>query len=279
MSGLGPEQRELVLATAHQIRLDALEMVHQAGCGHPGGPLGMAEMLAVLYRTQMRFDPAQPDEMGRDRFVLSNGHTCAGLYSILSQVGFFDRTMLRSFRKLGSPLQGHPHRGSLPGVDMSTGSLGTGLSVAAGMALAAKADGRDLRVYASTSDGENQEGQPWEMATSAVHYDLDNLCLMLDWNGIQIDGNTSDVMDAGDLRAKWEAFGWHALEIDGHDVDALYAAFEEAKAEKGRPSILCCRTSIGKGVSFMEDTSAFHGCAPDDEQYETALAELTAAAP
>ena len=142
-----------------------------------------------------------------------------------------------------------------------------------------KLDGLDLRVYASTSDGENQEGQPWEMATSAVHYGLDNLCLMLDWNGIQIDGNTSDVMDTGNLRAKWESFGWHALEVDGHSVDALFGAFEEAKAENGRPSILCCRTSIGKGVSFMEDTSAFHGCAPDDEQYETALAELTAAAP
>ena len=271
---LDPERLRRVRRAAHQIRLDAIEMTHAATCGHPGGPLGMAEMMATLFLEHLVLDPKNPSWPGRDRFVLSNGHTCAGLYSILSQLGFFPRTLLPTFRKFGSPLQGHPHLGELPGVEMATGSLGNGVSVAAGMALQAKASGMPVRIYASTSDGENQEGQPWEQATSSVHYDLDNLCLLLDWNNVQIDGHVEDVMSVGDLAAKWASFGWFVQKVDGHDVAAVHAALSRAKEEKGRPSMIVCKTTLGRGVSYMENNPKFHGVAPNDEEYAQALREL-----
>ncbi|HEX9792472.1 MAG TPA: transketolase [Planctomycetota bacterium] len=269
----------VLAAHANRMRRDVVRMAHAAGCGHPGGPLGLAEIFSVLYFERMALDPAQAGHPDRDRLVLSNGHCCAILYTALARRGFFPVEELHTFRKFGSHLQGHPHLGALPGIEMSTGSLGNGVSVAAGMALAHKLDGRAARVYAITSDGENQEGQPWEMATSAVHYGLDNLTLVLDWNGIQIDGRTADVMDTGDLAAKWRAFGWHVEEVDGHDLGALRAAFDAAEAETGRPSLIAARTTIGKGVSFMEDTSAFHGKAPNDAEAVLALGELGDPAP
>lgn len=271
---LTPERIREIHRAAHQIRLDAIEMTHEARCGHPGAPLGMAEILATLFLAKMRLDPDRPDWFERDRFVLSNGHACAGLYSILSQLGYFPREELKTFRKLGSRLQGHPHYGDLPGVEMATGSLGNGVSAAAGMALAAKRDGLPTRVYATTSDGENQEGQPWEQATSSVHYRLDNLCLLLDWNGIQIDGKVDQVMSVGNLAAKWAAFGWFVQEVDGHDVAHVHAALTRAEQEKGRPSMIACRTTLGKGVSYMENNPKFHGTAPTDEEYRQALREL-----
>lgn len=256
------------------MRRDVIRMVHAAGCGHPAGPLGMAEMISALYFHEMAVDPDCADHPERDRFVLSNGHCCAALYSTLARRGFFPSAQLADFRKFGSPLQGHPHRGAIPGIEMSTGSLGTGVSVAGGMALAAKLDGSESRVYAITSDGENQEGQPWENATAAVHHGLSNLTLLLDWNGIQIDGRTKDVMDPGDLAAKYAAFGWHALTVDGHDLNALLDALAAAREETRRPSFLACRTIIGKGVSYMEDKPDFHGKAPNDDEARQALAEL-----
>lgn len=268
-----PSQDELA-RVANRLRRDVIRMVHAAGCGHPGGPLGLADLFAALYFAELRVDPAHPDHPSRDRLVLSNGHCCAILYSALARRGFFEPASLASFRKMGSPFQGHPHYGHLPGVEMSTGSLGNGVSVAAGMALGHKIDGNPGRVYAVTSDGENEEGQVWEMATSSTHYELGNLTLILDWNGIQIDGPTKQVMDTGDLSAKWRAFGWHVQEIDGHDLPTIRAALRAAEDEKHRPSILCCRTTIGKGVSYMEDTAAFHGKAPSDEECVQALREL-----
>ena len=259
---------------ANTLRQDIIRMVHTAGCGHPGGPLGLADIFAALYWAEMKVDPEQPNSPDRDRLVLSNGHCCAVLYSALARRGFFPVDELATFRKFGSRLQGHPHQGGLPGVDMSTGSLGTGVSAAAGMALAHVLDGRSSRVYCITSDGENEEGQVWEMATSSVHYGLSNLTLILDWNGIQIDGATKDVMDVGDLAAKWEAFGWHVQRVPGHDLPAILAALDAARDETERPSILACQTTIGKGVSYMENTSAFHGMAPNDAQAEQALTEL-----
>ncbi len=259
---------------ANRLRRDVIRMVHAAGCGHPGGPLGLADLFAVLYFAEMALDPAEPWHPDRDRLVLSNGHCCAILYSALARRGFFPVEELATFRSFGSRLQGHPHYGHLPGVEMSTGSLGNGVSVAAGMALAQRLDGRRSRVFAVTSDGENQEGQPWEMAASAVHDGLGNLTLLLDWNGIQIDGPTSEVLDTGDLAAKWAAFGWHVQTVDGHDPAALLRALEAARGEGRRPSMICCRTIIGKGVSFMENTNAFHGKAPTDEEAVQALREL-----
>jgi len=276
-----PESKDAaeINGIANRIRRDVIRMVHAAGCGHPGGPLGLAEIFATLYFQELRLDPENPDHPLRDRLVLSNGHCCAVLYSSLARRGFFPADSLHTFRKFGSPLQGHPHKGHLPGIEMSTGSLGNGVSVAAGMALAAKMDKLPTRIFAITSDGESQEGQPWEMATAAAHYGLGNLTLLLDWNGIQIDGRTEDVMDPGDIGAKYAAFGWHVQEVDGHDLENLSSALAAAKEETSRPSLLACRTVIGKGVSYMEDVSDFHGMAPNDEQAKLALQELGDPAP
>jgi transketolase len=268
-------ERQAIAAAAHQIRVDVVNMVHAAACGHPGGPIGMADFMATLWFRHLNITQANLDDPRRDRFVLGNGHTCAGLYSILAQKGFLPREELLSFRKLGSRLQGHPHRNPRVGIDMSTGSLGTGLSTAQGMALAARINGwEETRVYATSSDGESQEGQIWEAATSAAHYGLGNLTVLVDFNNIQIDGVMREVMNVRDLRAKYETFGWHALDVDGHDIDEVDAALWEAKHVTDRPSALICHTTIGKGVSFMENKASWHGVAPNDAEARAALAEL-----
>lgn len=271
---LAPDRKEAVLAAAHQIRVDAVRMVHAATCGHPGGPLGMADFMAVLFLEHFNLTPENKLDPERDRFVLGNGHTCAGYYAALAVKGLIPREELLTFRKFGSPLQGHPHRNLDLGIDFSTGSLGNSLSVAGGMALAAKRNGWPTRVYSTSSDGESQEGQIWEAATSAAHYGLANLTVLVDFNNIQIDGHMRDVMDVRDLRVKYEAFGWHAVDVDGHDIDAVHDALEAARAETQRPSAIIAHTILGKGVSFMEDKPGWHGVAPDDEQLATALAEL-----
>lgn len=273
---LTTDQRARILEMAHQVRIDAIRMTHAAASGHPGGPLGMADFMAVLFHAHLSLRPENLSEPDRDRFILGNGHTCAGYYSLLSQIGLIPREQLLTFRKLGSPLQGHPHRNPELGIDMSTGSLGNGLSVGVGMALAARLSGWQNRVYVTSSDGESQEGQVWEAATSAAHYGVENLTVLVDFNNIQIDGYMREVMDVRDLRAKYEAFGWWAVDVDGHDVDAVDAALCEAREVQGRPGVLICHTTIGKGVSFMENDPGWHGKPPGDEEAARALAELGA---
>ncbi|MFT7668299.1 MAG: transketolase [Planctomycetota bacterium] len=274
---LTTELREKITNGARQVRIDVVNMVHAAACGHPGGPIGMADFMATLWHGHLNLTKDNLHDPKRDRFVLGNGHTCAGYYSLLAQKEILEHDELITFRKLGSRLQGHPHRSAEMGIDMSTGSLGTGLSTAQGMALAARLNGwDDTRVYCTSSDGESQEGQIWEAATSAAHYKLGNLTVLVDFNNIQIDGVMREVMDVRDLRLKYEAFGWHALDVDGHDVDAIDAALCEAKTVTDRPSALICKTLIGKGVSYMEDQAGWHGVAPNDEEAKTALAELGA---
>lgn len=276
---LAPERRAEIAAAAHRVREDVLRMVHAAKCGHPGGPLGMADFMSVLFLEHLDLTPENLHAPDRDRFVLGNGHTCAGYYALLAAKGIVPRDELLRFRKFGSPLQGHPHRNLDLGIDFSTGSLGNSLSVAAGMALAARMNGWKTRVYSTSSDGESQEGQIWEAATSAAHYGLGNLTVVVDFNNVQIDGHMRDVMDVRDLREKYEAFGWHAWDVDGHDIDAVDDAFRAAEAETERPSAIIAYTTIGKGVSFMEDQPGWHGVAPNDEQLAAALAELAAAMP
>ena len=262
---------------ARELRIDVLKMLNKAGSGHPGGSLGMADVFTTLwFGGHMHVDPKNPAWADRDRFVLSNGHICPILYAILARKGYFPRDDLWTLRQLGSPLQGHPDFHHTVGVDCCTGSLGNGVSVALGMALAARVTGKHYRVYVGSSDGESEEGQVWEMAEAAAHHGVDNLTVLVDWNGIQIDGFTKDGMDVRDLRAKYEAFGWHAVTVDGHDMPALHAALEQAKTVKGRPQVICCRTVLGKPISFMENVSKWHGVAPDDAQLATALAELGA---
>jgi transketolase len=272
---LTPKKQQEIEAVARQMRVDIVEMVHAAACGHPGGPLGMADFMATLWVEHMGIEPGNLHDPKRDRFVLGNGHTCAGLYAVLAHKGIIPREMLKSFRKLGSPLQGHPHKNPELGIDMSTGSLGTGLSTAQGMALAAKINGWPTRVYVTSSDGESEEGQIWEAATSAAHYGLANLTVLVDFNNIQIDGVMREVMDVRDLREKYAAFGWHAIDVDGHDIAAIDAALCAAREETARPSALICHTTIGKGVSFMEGKASWHGVAPNDAEAQEALAELS----
>jgi transketolase len=260
---------------ARELRIDVLRMLEQAGSGHPGGSLGMTDVFTTLwFGGFLRTDPKRPDWDARDRFVLSNGHICPILYAILARKGYFPREDLWTLRKLGSPLQGHPDFHFTKGVDCCTGSLGNGVSVALGMALAARVTGKDYRVYVGSSDGENQEGQIWEMATAAAHHKVDNLTVLVDWNGIQIDGYTRDVMDVRDLGAKWEAFGWHAQTVDGHDMRALDAALRAARGIEGRPQVLLCRTVMGTPISFMLDKPKWHGVTPNREELVAALAEL-----
>jgi len=262
---------------SNEMRADVLRIVSRANSGHPGGALGMADLLTVLYAKYLRHDPANPDWPDRDRFVLSNGHACPILYAILADRGYFPREELWSFRKLGAMLQGHPSTAwKVPGLEASSGSLGNGLSVALGMALGAKVAGRDARVYCCVSDGELEEGQPWEAATAAAYHKADNLCVIVDWNGIQIDGYTRDVMDPGDLAAKFRAFGWNVREIDGHDHEAIMAAFTSFLAAKGSgaPTVIAAHTILGKGVSFMENVPKWHHGALDDAQLDQAMQEL-----
>ena len=262
--------------TAAQIRLDILEEVHAASSGHPGGSLSIAEIITYLYYVEMNVDPANPQWADRDRFVLSKGHTAPALYAALAEKGFFSRDELCKLRQVDSFLQGHPDMKGTPGVDMSTGSLGLGFSTACGMALAAKIDNKSYRTYSIVGDGESEEGQIWEAAMFAAHYKLDNLCVVFDWNGLQIDGPVTEVMNPTPHDKKLEAFGFHVITIDGHDFDAIEAAFNEAKTVKGKPTAIIAKTVKGKGVSFMENQVGWHGSAPNDEQYAQAVAEIKA---
>lgn len=266
---------ERLKQVARSIRLDIIEMTHAAGSGHPGGSLSAAEIMAVLYFGVMRHDPKRPGWEGRDRFFLSKGHACPVLYAALGEAGYFDKSQFLKFRKLGSMLQGHPHRLRTPGVEASSGSLGQGLSLACGAALGFKLDGKPNRVYCLLGDGELQEGQVWEAAMAAGHYKLDNLCAIVDYNGLQIDGQVEQVMGLAPLAEKWRAFRWNAMEVDGHRVEALSSAFERASGAKGKPTVLLARTVKGKGVSFMENRAEWHGRAPNREEHEKALNELT----
>ena len=260
--------------TACKVRLGALEAVYSGKSGHPGGSLSAADILTYLYFAQMHVDPQNPRWPERDRFVLSKGHTCPALYTVLALKGFFPMEELKKFRHPGAMLQGHPDMKNIPGIDMSTGSLGQGFSAACGMALAAKLDQKDYRVYAVAGDGEIQEGQIWEAAMFAGHRKLDNLCLIVDNNGLQIDGRVGEICSPYPIAEKFTAFGFHAIEVDGHDFDALEAAFEQAKQTKGKPTVLVAKTIKGKDVSFMSDNVAWHGAAPNEEQYQTAVTDL-----
>ena len=262
--------------TANNVRKNIIEGVYNAGCGHPGGSLSIADIITYLYFEELRIDPKNPKDPKRDRFVLSKGHTAPALYATLALKGFFPAEELKKLRQVDSFLQGHPDMKGTPGVDMSTGSLGLGISSAAGMALAAKIDGKDYRVYTVVGDGESEEGQVWEAAMLASHYKLDNLCVIVDWNGLQIDGSVEEVMNPTPHDKKLEAFGSHVISIDGHDFYAIKAAFDEAKTVKGKPTAIIAKTVKGKGVSFMENKVNWHGSAPNDEQYAAALAELNA---
>ena len=261
---------------ATKVRMGIVTATHSAGSGHPGGSLSIADILAYLYFEEMNIDPANPKMADRDRFVLSKGHCAPGLYSTLANRGFFPVEELLTLRKSGARLQGHPDMNLVPGVDMSTGSLGLGISAAAGMALAGKIDNKDYRVYTAVGDGESEEGQVWEACMFAAHYKLDNLCVIVDWNGLQIDGPVAEVMNPTPHDKKLEAFGFHVISIDGHDFDAIEAAFKEARSVKGKPTAIVAKTTKGKGVSFMENSVKWHGAAPNDEQAAIALAELNA---
>jgi len=261
---------------ARCVRLGVIEGTHAAKSGHPGGSLSIADVLTYLYFEEMNIDPANPGMEGRDRFVLSKGHCAPALYATLANRGFFPVEELTTLRKIGTRLQGHPDMTLTPGVDMSTGSLGLGISSAAGMALAAKIDGKDYRVYTAVGDGESEEGQVWEACMFAAHYKLDNLCVIIDWNGLQIDGPVAEVLNPTPHDKKLEAFGFHVISIDGHDFEQIEAAFQEAKTVKGKPTAIIAKTVKGKGVSFMENKVNWHGSAPNDEQYAAAVAELNA---
>ena len=260
---------------ALRLRRHVVEMVYQAGSGHPGGSLGMAEMFVSLYLAgELNIRPEEPKWDDRDRFVLSKGHISPGYYAALAIAGYFSEDLLPTFRKLGSPLQGHPCMLKGTGMDMSSGSLGQGLSVANGMAIAAKLDGKSYRVYVMLGDGEVQEGQVWEAAMTSAHHKLDNVCAILDYNDLQIDGKVSEIMDVAPLAGKWKAFGWNVIEIDGNDFDQIFDAFDQARATEGKPTIIVAKTIKGKGVSFMENACEWHGKAPSEEQYRQAMSDL-----
>ena len=258
---------------ANNVRKGIVTAVHSAKAGHPGGSLSAADVYTFLYFEEMNIDPANPDMENRDRFVLSKGHTAPGLYSTLANRGFFPVEDLKTFRHLGSYLQGHPCI-EIPGVDMSSGSLGQGISVAVGMALGAKLSNKDNRVYTLLGDGELQEGQVWEAAMFAGHRKLDNLCVIVDNNNLQIDGPITEVCSPYPIDKKFEAFNFHVINVDAHDFDALRAAFNEAKETKGMPTCIVAHSVKGKGVSFMENNVGWHGKAPNDAEYETAMADL-----
>jgi transketolase len=272
------EQTKLAMLTekARAIRIGAVEAVYSASSGHPGGSLSIADIVAYLYFAEMNVDPADPKKADRDRFVLSKGHTAPALYAALAEKGYFAKENLKTLRQVDSFLQGHPDMKHTPGVDMSSGSLGLGISAAAGMALSAKISGDAYRVYTIVGDGESEEGQVWEAAMFSAHYKLDNLCAFIDWNGLQIDGKVTDVMNPTPLDEKFKAFGWNVIMIDAHDFEQIEAACETARACKGKPTAVICKSVKGKGVSFMENQVGWHGKAPNKEQYETAIAELSA---
>ncbi len=262
--------------TACKVRMGVIESTHGAKAGHPGGSLSAAEVFTYLYFKEMNIDPKNPKWEDRDRFVLSKGHTAPGLYAALAYRGFFPVEDLPTLRHIDSYLQGHPNMNTVPGVDMSTGSLGQGVSTAVGMAMAAKYTGKTNRVYSLLGDGEIQEGQVWEACMAASHYKLDNLCIIVDNNGLQIDGNVKDVMSPYPIVEKLEAFGMNVIAVNGHSFEELEKAFEAAKATTGKPTAIVMTTVKGKGVSYMENDAGWHGKAPNDAEYEQAMAELTA---
>lgn len=270
------EEKKNLAVTACKVRMGVIEATHGAKSGHPGGSLSAADLFTYLYFKQLRIDPKNPRWDDRDRFVLSKGHTAPGLYSALALRGFFPTADLPTLRHIGSYLQGHPNMNMTPGVDMSTGSLGQGISTAAGMALAARVRGKDYHTYALLGDGEIQEGQVWEAFMFSAHYKLDNLTVFIDNNNLQIDGQVCDVMSPYPIDEKLAAFGFHVININGHDLDAIAAAIDEALATKGKPTAIIMKTIKGKGVSFMENKAGWHGRAPNDEEYETAMQELRA---
>ena len=259
---------------AKKLRRHVITMIATAGSGHPGGSLSAADIITALYFRTLRHDPENPQWSERDRFILSKGHAAPILYAALAEAGYFPLAELQTLRKMDSRLQGHTDRNLTPGVEMSAGSLGMGLSFAIGVALAARLDSKTYRTYALLSDGECQEGQTWEAALAAGHFRLDNLTAMVDYNGIQLSGRTCDIMNLEPLIEKWQAFGWHVIDIDGHSFDELLAAFPKAEKTKGKPTVIIARTIKGKGVSFMENNVAFHGKAPTPEEAERALKEL-----
>ena len=269
------EKKQLQIL-ACKIRMGIIDSTNAAKCGHPGGSLSAAEMFTYLYNKELNIDPKNPKWEDRDRFVLSKGHTAPGLYSALAYKGFFPVEDLLTLRKIDSYLQGHPNMAMVPGVDMSTGSLGQGISVAVGMALGLRLQGKTSRVYTLLGDGEIQEGQVWEACMAASHYKLDNLCVIVDNNGLQIDGNIEKVMSPYPIDEKLKAFGFHVMVIDGHDFDQIEAAFAEAKTIKGKPCAILMKTVKGKDVSFMENNAGWHGKATNPAEYETAMTELKA---
>lgn len=274
---MNSEKIKMLKKTAAEVRLGILEGVYNAGSGHPGGSLSAADVMTYLYFCEMNIDPQNPKMPNRDRFVLSKGHAAPLYYSVLANRGYFPKEDLATLRKLDSYLQGHPDMKHTPGVDMSTGSLGLGISAACGMALAGKMGKYDYRVYTMIGDGESEEGQVWEAAMFAAHYKLDNLCALLDLNGLQIDGKITDVMDPTPHDEKFRAFGWNVFTCDAHDFDSIEAAFNEAKnANNGKPSVIISSSVKGKGVSFMENQCGWHGKAPSKEEYETAVSEIKA---
>lgn len=272
-----PQEIKKLKITACKVRMGVVEATHGAKAGHPGGSLSAAELFTYLYFKEMNVDPKEPKWEERDRFVLSKGHTAPGLYSALALRGFFPVEDLPTLRHIDSYLQGHPNMNTVPGVDMSTGSLGQGISCACGMALGAKHQGKTFRVYTLLGDGEIQEGQVWEACMFAAHYKLDNLCVIVDNNGLQIDGDVAKVMSPYPIVDKLEAFGFHVEAIDGHDFEQLEAAMNTARATKGQPTAIVMKTTKGKGVSYMENQAGWHGKAPNDAEYAQAMQELNAA--
>ena len=269
-------EKKQLMATACKVRMGVIEGTHSAKAGHPGGSLSAADMFTYLYFKEMNVDPKNPKWEDRDRFVLSKGHTAPGLYAALANRGFFPVEDLLTLRHIGSYLQGHPNMNETPGVDMSTGSLGQGISAAAGMALAAKYMGKSCRVYTLLGDGEIQEGEVWEALMFAHQYKLDNLCVIIDNNGLQIDGNIADVMSPYPILDKLRSFGFEAVEIDGHDFEQIEQVFQKARETKGVPFAIVMKTVKGKGVSYMENQAGWHGKAPNDEEYAQAMSELKA---
>ncbi|MBQ3038910.1 MAG: transketolase [Clostridia bacterium] len=259
---------------ANKVRKNALTAVYTPNSGHPGGSLSIADILTLLYFEVMNIDPKNPQNPDRDRFVLSKGHTAPALYSVLAERGFFPVDDIKTFRNISSYLQGHPDMKGVPGVDMSTGSLGQGVCAAGGMALSAKLDNKDFRVYTILGDGELEEGQVWEQAMFAAHYKLDNLTAFIDFNGLQIDGDVTQVMNPTPIDKKFEAFGWHVITCSAHDFNELENAVNEAKNTKGKPTAIIMKSVKGKNVSFMENQAGWHGAAPNKEQYEQAITEL-----
>lgn len=266
--------KDMLQQKAKEVRREIVKMITEAGSGHPGGSLSAADILTYLYFHEMNIDPQEPKKEERDKFILSKGHAAPVLYAALALRGFFPVDELATLRKLGSRLQGHPDMHKVPGVEMSTGSLGQGLSAAIGMALANKLNNSPSRVFVMLGDGEMQEGQVWEAAMATAHYQLDNITGFLDYNGLQIDGPVAEVMNTAPVKEKWEAFGWHVIEVDGHDLDQIHEAVTTAKTVKGKPTMIVAKTIKGKGVSFMENEVDWHGVALKPEQLEIALRDL-----